>query len=264
MTDIIHDMLQDASEYELLSPEEEIELAKRIEQGDKEAKEKLFRANMRLVVSIAKKYRGFGLEFEDLIQEGYLGLLKAIEKYDYRMGYKFATYATWWIRQAVVRALQNNGSMIRIPVPRFDKIIQIEQMLEKGVSKEEVMERFDISEKELEDLLKSRKQVVSLQTPAGNDEGKLEDFIADDTQLEEMIISEISKEELVNALENAYVLTEKEKKVLKLRFGLEDGRIRTLDEVGKEFNVTRERARQIEVKAIRKLRYSRIFKDFTC
>lgn len=262
MTDIIHDMLKDAGEYDLLSPEEEIELAKRIEQGDKEAKEKLFRANMRLVVSIAKKYRGFGLEFEDLIQEGYLGLLKAIEKYDYRMGYKFATYATWWIRQAVVRALQNSGNMIRIPVHRLDKIIQIENMLKKGYDKEDVIKHLDISEEKLEELIKSRKQVISLQTPVGEEEnGLLEDFIAADMVLEEDVLSSIANEQLLKAVDSANNLTEREKKVLKLRFGLEGGRVHTLEEIGQKFSLTRERVRQIERKALTKLRLSKILKD---
>ena len=264
--------LKEIGNVPLLTSEQEVELAKRVEAGDKEAKKQLTEANLRLVVSIAKKYVGRGMPFLDLIQEGNMGLMKAVDKFDYTKGYKFSTYATWWIRQAITRGIADTGRTIRVPVHMVETINktlrmtrQLLQEYGREPTPEEVAKRLDVPVSRVREVLKISRDPVSLDTPIGEeDDSHLGDFIEDDTALSPADSATFSmlKEELANALES---LTERERQVVKLRFGLEDGRARTLEEVGKEFNVTRERIRQIEAKALRKLRHpsrSKRLKDF--
>ncbi len=264
--------LKEIGKVKLLSAEEEIELAKRMEQGDEEAKKKLSEANLRLVVSIAKRYVGRGLLFLDLIQEGNLGLIKAVEKFDYRKGYKFSTYATWWIRQAITRAIADQARTIRIPVhmvETINKLIRVSrqllQELGREPSPEEIAEELKMPEERVREILKISQEPVSLETPIGEEEDShLGDFIQDDNVPvpADAAAATLLREQLDEVLST---LTEREQKVLRLRFGLDDGRQRTLEEVGREFNVTRERIRQIEAKALRKLRHpsrSRKLRDY--
>ena len=264
--------LKEIGKVPLLTADEEIELAKRMEKGDDYAKQKLAEANLRLVVSIAKRYVGRGMLFLDLIQEGNLGLIKAVEKFDYRKGYKFSTYATWWIRQAITRAIADQARTIRIPVHMVETINkqirvsrQLLQELGREPTPEEVAEKMDISVDRVREIIKISQEPVSLETPIGEEEDShLGDFIQDENAPvpAEAATFTLLKEQLQEVLGT---LTEREQKVLILRFGLEDGRSRTLEEVGKEFNVTRERIRQIEAKALRKLRHpsrSRKLKDY--
>lgn len=264
--------LKEIGKVPLLSADEEIELAKRMELGDEEAKKKLAEANLRLVVSIAKRYVGRGMLFLDLIQEGNLGLIKAVEKFDYRKGYKFSTYATWWIRQAITRAIADQARTIRIPVhmvETINKLIRVSRQLLQELGREpspqEIADEMDIPVERVRDILKISQEPVSLETPIGEEEDShLGDFIQDDNVPvpAEAAAFTLLKEQLNEVLGT---LTEREQKVLKLRFGLEDGRARTLEEVGKVFNVTRERIRQIEAKALRKLRHpsrSRKLRDY--
>ena len=264
--------LKEIGKVPLLTAEEEIELAKRMEKGDEEAKKRLCEANLRLVVSIAKRYVGRGMLFLDLIQEGNLGLIKAVDKFDYRKGYKFSTYATWWIRQAITRSIADQARTIRIPVhmvETINKLIRVSRQLlqEYGrePSPEEIAAEMEISEEKVREILKIAQEPVSLETPIGEEEDShLGDFIPDEDvpAPAEAAAFSMLKEQLVEVLDT---LTEREQKVLKLRFGLEDGRARTLEEVGKTFDVTRERIRQIEAKALRKLRHpsrSKKLKDY--
>ena len=264
--------LKEIGKVPLLSAEEEIELAKRMELGDQEAKKRLAEANLRLVVSIAKRYVGRGMLFLDLIQEGNLGLIKAVEKFDYRKGYKFSTYATWWIRQAITRAIADQARTIRIPVhmvETINKLIRVSrqllQELGREPSPEEIAVDMNMPVERVREILKISQEPVSLETPIGEEEDShLGDFIQDDNVPvpSDAAAFTLLKEQLVEVLGT---LTEREQKVLRLRFGLDDGRARTLEEVGKEFNVTRERIRQIEAKALRKLRHpsrSRKLKDY--
>ena len=264
--------LKEIGKVPLLTAEEEIELAKKMENGDEAAKKRLAEANLRLVVSIAKRYVGRGMLFLDLIQEGNLGLIKAVEKFDYRKGYKFSTYATWWIRQAITRAIADQARTIRIPVhmvETINKLIRVSrqllQELGREPSPEEIAEEMAMSVERVREILKISQEPVSLETPIGEEEDShLGDFIQDDNVPvpAEAAAFTLLKEQLVEVLGT---LTEREQKVLRLRFGLDDGRARTLEEVGKEFNVTRERIRQIEAKALRKLRHpsrSRKLKDY--
>ena len=264
--------LKEIGKVDLLSAEDEIELAKRMEQGDEEAKKKLSEANLRLVVSIAKRYVGRGLLFLDLIQEGNLGLIKAVEKFDYRKGYKFSTYATWWIRQAITRAIADQARTIRIPVhmvETINKLIRVSrqllQELGREPSPEEIAEVLKMPEERVREILKISQEPVSLETPIGEEEDShLGDFIQDDNVPvpADAAAATLLREQLDEVLST---LTEREQKVLRLRFGLDDGRQRTLEEVGREFNVTRERIRQIEAKALRKLRHpsrSRKLRDY--
>ncbi len=264
--------LKEIGKVPLLSAEEEIELAKRMELGDQEAKKRLAEANLRLVVSIAKRYVGRGMLFLDLIQEGNLGLIKAVEKFDYRKGYKFSTYATWWIRQAITRAIADQARTIRIPVhmvETINKLIRVSrqllQELGREPSPEEIASEMNMPVERVREILKISQEPVSLETPIGEEEDShLGDFIQDDNVPvpADAAAFTLLKEQLEEVLGT---LTEREQKVLTLRFGLEDGRARTLEEVGKEFNVTRERIRQIEAKALRKLRHpsrSRKLKDY--
>ena len=254
--------LKEIGKVSLLSPDEEIELAKRMLDGDEAAKKRLAEANLRLVVSIAKRYVGRGMMFLDLIQEGNLGLIKAVEKFDYTKGYKFSTYATWWIRQAITRAIADQARTIRIPVhmvETINKVIRVSRQLLQELghdpSPEEVAEEMKMPVQKVRDILKIALEPVSLETPIGEEEDShLGDFIPDDDAPEpaEAASFTLLKEQLVEVLGT---LTPREEKVLRLRFGIEDGRTRTLEEVGKEFNVTRERIRQIEAKALRKLRH---------
>ncbi len=264
--------LKEIGNVPLLTSEQEVDLAMRVEAGDEEAKRALTEANLRLVVSIAKKYVGRGMPFLDLIQEGNMGLMKAVDKFDYTKGYKFSTYATWWIRQAITRGIADTGRTIRVPVHMVETINktlrmtrQLLQELGREPTPEEVAERLGVPASRVREVLKISRDPVSLDTPIGEeDDSHLGDFIEDDTALSPADSATFSmlREELANALES---LTERERQVVKLRFGLEDGRARTLEEVGKEFNVTRERIRQIEAKALRKLRHpsrSKRLKDF--
>lgn len=264
--------LKEIGKVPLLSSEEEIELATRIEQGDERAKKKLAEANLRLVVSIAKRYVGRGMLFLDLIQEGNLGLIKAVEKFDYRKGFKFSTYATWWIRQAITRAIADQARTIRIPVhmvETINKLIRIQRQLLQELGRdphpEEIAEIMELPVEKVREIQKTAQEPVSLETPIGEEEDShLGDFIPDDDALApaEAAAFTMLKEQLINVLDT---LTPREEKVLRLRFGLDDGRARTLEEVGKEFNVTRERIRQIEAKALRKLRHpsrSKKLKDY--
>ena len=264
--------LKEIGKVSLLTADEEIELAKRMEQGDEEAKKRLAEANLRLVVSIAKRYVGRGMLFLDLIQEGNLGLIKAVEKFDYRKGYKFSTYATWWIRQAITRAIADQARTIRIPVhmvETINKLIRVSRQLLQELGREptpeEIAEEMKMPVERVREILKISQEPVSLETPIGEEEDShLGDFIQDDNVPvpADAAAFTLLKEQLIEVLGT---LTEREQKVLRLRFGLDDGRARTLEEVGKEFNVTRERIRQIEAKALRKLRHpsrSRKLKDY--
>ena len=264
--------LKEIGKVPLLTAEEEIELAKRMEAGDEKAKQKLAEANLRLVVSIAKRYVGRGMLFLDLIQEGNLGLIKAVEKFDYEKGYKFSTYATWWIRQAITRAIADQARTIRIPVhmvETINKLIresrQLLQELGREPLPEEIAERMGISVERVREILKISQEPVSLETPIGEEEDShLGDFIQDQNVPvpAEAAASNLLRDQLNEVLDT---LTEREQKVLRLRFGMDDGRARTLEEVGKEFQVTRERIRQIEAKALRRLRHpskSRKLKEY--
>ena len=264
--------LKEIGKVPLLSAEEEIKLAKRMEQGDEYAKKKLCEANLRLVVSIAKRYVGRGMLFLDLIQEGNIGLIKAVDKFDWRKGYKFSTYATWWIRQAITRSIADQARTIRIPVhmvETINKLMRIQRQLlqeyGRDVKPEEIAKEMDLTVEKVREILKIAQEPVSLETPIGEEEDShLGDFIEDDKIASPSDAATFSmlKEQLMEVLGT---LTDREQKVLKLRFGLEDGRARTLEEVGKEFDVTRERIRQIEAKALRKLRHpsrSKKLKDY--
>ena len=264
--------LKEIGKVSLLSADEEIELAKRMEKGDEAAKKRLAEANLRLVVSIAKRYVGRGMLFLDLIQEGNLGLIKAVEKFDYRKGYKFSTYATWWIRQAITRAIADQARTIRIPVhmvETINKLIRVSRQLLQELGREptpeEIAEEMDMPVDRVREILKISQEPVSLETPIGEEEDShLGDFIQDESiptpvEATNQTLLHEQLDEVVSTL------TEREQRVIKLRFGWDDGRPRTLEEVGKEFNVTRERIRQIEAKALRKLRHpnrSRKLKDF--
>lgn len=264
--------LKEIGKVPLLSPDEEIELAKKIELGDEAAKKKLAEANLRLVVSIAKRYVGRGMQLLDLIQEGNLGLIKAVEKFDYRKGYKFSTYATWWIRQAITRAIADQARTIRIPVHMVETINrlvrtqrQLVQKLGREATPEELAKELDMPVDRVREIMKISQDPVSLETPIGEEEDShLGDFIQDESiptpvEATNQTLLHEQLDEVVSTL------TEREQRVIKLRFGWDDGRPRTLEEVGKEFNVTRERIRQIEAKALRKLRHpnrSRKLKDF--
>lgn len=251
--------LKEIGKVPLLSPDEEIELANKIEEGNAAAKKKLAEANLRLVVSIAKRYVGRGMQFLDLIQEGNLGLIKAVEKFDYRKGFKFSTYATWWIRQAITRAIADQARTIRIPVhmvETINKLIRVSRQLLQELGREpapeEVAKIMEMPVDKVREIMKIAQEPVSLETPIGEEEDShLGDFIPDDEAPApaEAAAFTMLKEQLINVLDT---LTPREEKVLRLRFGLDDGRARTLEEVGKEFNVTRERIRQIEAKADRK------------
>ena len=264
--------LKEIGKVPLLTAEEEIELAKRMENGDEDAKKRLAEANLRLVVSIAKRYVGRGMLFLDLIQEGNLGLIKAVEKFDYNKGFKFSTYATWWIRQAITRAIADQARTIRIPVhmvETINKLVRVSRQLLQELGREptpeEIAERMEIPVERVREILKISQEPVSLETPIGEEEDShLGDFIQDDNVPvpADAAAFTLLREQLKEVLGT---LTEREQKVLRLRFGLDDGRARTLEEVGKEFNVTRERIRQIEAKALRKLRHpsrSRKLKDY--
>ncbi len=264
--------LKEIGKVSLLTPDEEVDLAQRMSEGDEVAKQRLAEANLRLVVSIAKRYVGRGMLFLDLIQEGNLGLIKAVEKFDYTKGYKFSTYATWWIRQAITRAIADQARTIRIPVhmvETINKVIRVSRQLLQELghdpAPEEIAEEMGMPAEKVREILKIAQEPVSLETPIGEEEDShLGDFIPDEDASEpsEAASFTLLKEQLVDVLST---LTPREEKVLKLRFGIEDGRTRTLEEVGKEFNVTRERIRQIEAKALRKLRHpsrSKKLKDF--
>ena len=264
--------LKEIGKVPLLSAEEEIELAKRMENGDEAAKKRLAEANLRLVVSIAKRYVGRGMLFLDLIQEGNLGLIKAVEKFDYRKGYKFSTYATWWICQAITRAIADQARTIRIPVhmvETINKLIRVSRQLLQELGREptpeEIAKEMDMSVERVREILKISQEPVSLETPIGEEEDShLGDFIQDQNVPvpAEAAASNLLRDQLNEVLDT---LTEREQKVLRLRFGMDDGRARTLEEVGKEFQVTRERIRQIEAKALRRLRHpskSRKLKDY--
>lgn len=272
INDPVRMYLKEIGRVDLLTPEEEIELAKRIEQGDEEAKKRLAEANLRLVVSIAKRYVGRGMLFLDLIQEGNMGLIKAVEKFDYRKGFKFSTYATWWIRQAITRAIADQARTIRIPVhmvETINKLIRVQRQLLQELGREptpeEIGKEMDLPTEKVREILKIAQEPVSLETPIGEeDDSHLGDFIEDQDALapDAAAAYELLKEQLEEVLDT---LTDREENVLRLRFGLDDGRTRTLEEVGKVFGVTRERIRQIEAKALRKLRHpsrSKRLKDF--
>ena len=264
--------LKEIGKVPLLNAEEEVKIAKRMGEGDADAKQQLAEANLRLVVSIAKRYVGRGMLFLDLIQEGNLGLIKAVEKFDYRKGYKFSTYATWWIRQAITRAIADQARTIRIPVhmvETINKLIRVNRQLLQEYGRDprpdEIAKEMGITEEKVREIIKIAQEPVSLETPIGEEEDShLGDFIPDDDAPApaEVVAGTLLKEQLIDVLDT---LTAREEKVLRLRFGLDDGKARTLEEVGKEFAVTRERIRQIEAKALRKLRHpsrSKKLKDF--
>ena len=272
MADPVKMYLKDIGKVPLLQPDEETELAKRMMEGDEAAKKLLSEANLRLVVSIAKRYMGRGMQFLDLIQEGNLGLMKAVEKFDYQKGFKFSTYATWWIRQAITRAIADQARTIRIPVhmvETINKLIRVSRKLLQELGREpnpaEIAAEMGITEERVMDIQKIAQDPVSLETPIGEEEDShLSDFIEDEGSVAptDAVAFTMLKEQLLGVLDT---LTPREEKVLRLRYGLDDGRPRTLEEVGKEFNVTRERIRQIEAKALRKLRHpsrSKRLKDF--
>ncbi len=272
MDDPVKMYLKDIGKVPLLQPEEETELAKRMMDGDEDAKKLLSEANLRLVVSIAKRYMGRGMHFLDLIQEGNLGLMKAVEKFDYQKGFKFSTYATWWIRQAITRAIADQARTIRIPVHMVETInkqIRVSRKLLQELGREptpeEIAKEMGVTEERVREIQKIAQDPVSLETPIGEEEDShLSDFIEDErsTAPTDAVGSTMLKEQLLGVLDT---LTPREQKVLRLRYGLDDQRPRTLEEVGKEFNVTRERIRQIEAKALRKLRHpsrSKRLKDF--
>ena len=272
LDDPVRMYLKEIGKVPLLSADEEIEYAKRMEEGDEEAKKRLAEANLRLVVSIAKRYVGRGMQFLDLIQEGNLGLIKAVEKYDYRKGFKFSTYATWWIRQAITRAIADQARTIRIPVHMVETINKVKkansQLLHQNgreATPDEIAEYLEMPVDKVREILRVAQEPVSLETPIGEEEDShLGDFIPDDDALAPADAASMSllKEQLADVLKT---LTPREAKVLSLRFGLDDGNPKTLEEVGKVFNVTRERIRQIEAKALRKLRHpsrSKKLKDF--
>ena len=273
INDPVRMYLKEIGRVSLLTAEEEVALALKIEEGDQEAKQRLAEANLRLVVSIAKRYVGRGMQFLDLIQEGNMGLMKAVEKFDYRKGFKFSTYATWWIRQAITRAIADQARTIRIPVHMVETINkltriqrQLIQELGREPSAEEIAEKMDgMTPEKVREIQKISLEPVSLETPIGEeDDSHLGDFIEDEGAMspDDYAANELLKDELNDVL---LELTDREEKVLRLRFGLDDGRTRTLEEVGREFNVTRERIRQIEAKALRKLKHpsrSKRLKDF--
>ena len=262
MNDPVRMYLKEIGRVNLLTSEEEVALAKRIEAGDEEAKQELAEANLRLVVSIAKRYVGRGMNFLDLIQEGNMGLMKAVDKFDYRLGYKFSTYATWWIRQAITRAIADQARTIRIPVhmvETINKLIRIQRQLLQDLGRdpepEEIGAEMDLPVKKVREILKISQEPVSLETPIGEeDDSHLGDFIEDKDAMspEQHAANEMLKEQLAEVLDT---LSDREEEVLRLRFGLDDGKTRTLEEVGQHFEVTRERIRQIEAKALRKLRH---------
>ncbi|CCK84591.1 RNA polymerase sigma factor [Lactobacillus equicursoris 66c] len=262
MNDPVRQYLKRIGRVNLLTGNEEVELAKRIEAGDEEAKEELTNANLRLVVSIAKRYVGRGMSFLDLIQEGNMGLMKAVDKFDYRLGFKFSTYATWWIRQAITRAIADQARTIRIPVhmvETINKLIRIQRQLLQDLGRdpqpEEIAAEMDLPVKKVREILKVAQEPVSLETPIGEeDDSHLGDFIEDKdaTSPEQHAANELLKDQLAEVLDT---LTDREENVLRLRFGLDDDNPRTLEEVGRVFGVTRERIRQIEAKALRKLRH---------
>nr|MBO4517954.1 RNA polymerase sigma factor RpoD [Clostridia bacterium] len=272
MDDPVKMYLKDIGKVPLLQPEEETELAKRMMDGDEDAKRLLSEANLRLVVSIAKRYMGRGMQFLDLIQEGNLGLMKAVEKFDYQKGFKFSTYATWWIRQAITRAIADQARTIRIPVhmvETINKLVRVSRKLLQELGREptpeEIALEMGVSEERVREIQKIAQDPVSLETPIGEeDDSHLSDFIEDEGSAAptDAVSFTMLKEQLLGVLDT---LTPREEKVLRLRYGLDDGRPRTLEEVGKEFNVTRERIRQIEAKALRKLRHpsrSKRLRDF--
>ena len=272
LEDPVRMYLKEIGSVRLLTPEEEVELSKRAKAGDQEARDRIIEANLRLVVSIAKKYVGRGISFLDLIQEGNMGLIKAVEKFDYTKGYKFSTYATWWIRQSITRGIADKGKTIRVPVHMVETINKtlrtsrnLLQELGREPTSEEIAERMHTTKQKVEEALEISKDPVSMDSPIGEEEdSSLGDFIEDENMMSpsESADYQMLRQELMNALDT---LTDRERKVLELRFGLIDGQARTLEEVGREFKVTRERIRQIAAKALRKLRHpsrSRKLKDF--